>query len=133
MITVIQPSSFASTVKMSTPHPSLLTCSRSTICSLLVSLSVIFCFFVPISPRLTKASFQTMCSAWGSTYCWPLVGTTSCCSSQHTGLPGKTNPSATAVDQAEKTDEESEMEKYTFSLFNSSKGRLQILLCGFCP
>jgi len=84
MITVIQPSSFTSTVKMSTSLPkSLPTCSCST-----------------------------MCSAWGSAYCWPLVGTTSCCSSQHIGLPGKTNPSATAADLEEKTDEESEMEKW---------------------
>lgn len=41
-----------------------------------------------------------------------VCGTTSCCSSQHIGLPGKTNPSATAADLEEKTDEESEMEKW---------------------
>ena len=93
VITVIQPSSSTSTVKMSKPLPkSLPACSRST-----------------------------MCTAWGSAYCWPLVGTTSCYSSQHIGLPGKTNPSATAVDLAEKTDEESEMEKYTFSLYYASE------------
>jgi len=81
-----QPSRFTSTVMMSTPLPkSLHTCSHST-----------------------------MCTAWGSDYCWPLVGTTSSCncSSYHIGLPDESIPSATAVDQAEKTDEENKMEKW---------------------
>jgi len=62
--------SFTSTVRMSTPLPkSLTTCPHST-----------------------------MSTAWGSAYCWPLVGTSA--------------SSAKAVDEAEKTDEENKMEKW---------------------
>ena len=65
--------SFTSTVRMSTPLPkSLTTCAHST-----------------------------MSTAWGSAYCWPLVGTSA--------------SSAKAVDEAEKTDEENKMEKCAFS------------------
>ena len=47
------------------------------------------------------------------------------------GLPDETNPSDAAGDQAEKTDQESEMEKYTFSLSISMvRIKLQVDLQG---
>ena len=84
------PTSFTSTVKMSTP----MLLKESSSCSL-----------------------SRMSSAWGSSYCWPLVGTTASClnNSQLLGLHDKNNPSpAAVVDQAEKTEQENAMEKYTF-------------------
>ena len=58
-----------------------------------------------------------MSTVWGSAYCWPLIGTTAASLNNNhlLGLPDETNPSDAAGDQAEKTDQESEMEKYTFS------------------
>ena len=51
-----------------------------------------------------------MSTVWGSAYCWT---TASCLNNSHLlGLPDEANPSAAAVDQAEKTDQENEMEKY---------------------
>jgi len=51
-----------------------------------------------------------MSTVWGSAYCWT---TASCLNNSHLlGLPDEANPSAAAVDQAEKTDQENEMEKW---------------------
>jgi len=79
----LSPTSFTSTVRMSTPLPkSLTTCPHST-----------------------------MSAAWGSAYCWPLVGTSASCFSSHdVELPDETN--TPAADEAEKTDAENEMEKW---------------------
>ena len=58
-----------------------------------------------------------MSAAWGSAYCWPLVGTSASCFSSHdVELPDETNTSA--ADEAEKTDAENEMEKYTTHFLN---------------
>ena len=74
-----------------------------------------------LTPMLPKESLARMSTVWGSSYCWPLVGTTASClnNSQFLGLHDEDNPSPAAiVDQAEKTDQENAMEKYIF-LFGS--------------
>lgn len=62
-----------------------------------------------------------MSTVWGSAYCWPLIGTTAASLNNNhpLGLPDETNPSDAAGDQAEKTDQENEMERYTFSCSTS--------------
>jgi len=57
-----------------------------------------------------------MSTVWGNAYCWPLLGTTaSCLNNSHLlGLPDDETKTAAASagDQAEKTDQENEMEKW---------------------
>jgi len=55
-----------------------------------------------------------MSTVWGSAYCWPLIGTTAASLNNNhlLGLPDETNPSDAAGDQAEKTDQENEMERW---------------------
>ena len=65
----------------------------------------------------TYIHHPVMSAVWGSSYCWPLVGNSLCTdddAGHHLGLADHANPPAEVADQAEKTDEEHEMERWAY-------------------